>query len=86
MFSSFEHSVDFIYAKILQKKKMDCSKTVQLGVTTAAGYTSGVAGSIVSNPADNIITHIYNKGHTFSQVCPEPSYKKLFWPFVVVKV
>jgi solute carrier family 25 phosphate transporter 3 len=68
MFSSFEHSVDFIYDKILHERKMDCSKGVQLGVTAAAGYASGVAGSIVSNPADNIITYIYNnKGHTFSQ-------------------
>ncbi|CAM6124198.1 unnamed protein product [Calypogeia fissa] len=78
MFSSFEHSVDFIYAKILQKEKMDCSKGVQLAVTTA-GYASGVAGSIVSNPADNIITHIYNnKGHSVSQAVKEIGWVGLF--------
>jgi solute carrier family 25 phosphate transporter 3 len=71
MFASFEHSVDFIYANIVQKRKTECSIGEQLGVTAAAGYTAGVAGSIVSNPADNILTYIYNnKGTTYAQVSP----------------
>ncbi|CAM6085312.1 unnamed protein product [Calypogeia fissa] len=58
---------------------MDCSKGVQLGVTTAAGYASGVARSIVSNPADNIITHIYkNKGSSVSQAVKEIGWVGLF--------
>jgi hypothetical protein len=34
-----------------------------------AGYMSGVAGTIISNPADNILTALYNnKGSTSLQV------------------
>ncbi|OAE29797.1 hypothetical protein AXG93_1513s1230 [Marchantia polymorpha subsp. ruderalis] len=75
LFSSFEHSVDFIYSQVLQRRKLECPRGVQLGVTCVAGYVSGVAGTIVSNPADNIITHMYNnKGATFSQ-----SIKSIGW-------
>lgn len=69
MFSTFEHSVDFIYGNILHTRKSDCSKGVQLGVTCVAGYTSGVMGTLVSNPADNIITAIYKtNGGSYLQV------------------
>ncbi|KAL2610290.1 hypothetical protein R1flu_028863 [Riccia fluitans] len=75
LFSSFEHSVDFIYNRLLQRRKNECSRGVQLGVTCVAGYVSGVAGTIVSNPADNIITHMYNnKGTTFTQ-----AFKSIGW-------
>ncbi len=69
MFSSFEHSVDFIYGRVLNRHKSECSMGTQLGVTCMAGYMSGVIGSIVSNPADNIVTALNNnKGITFLQV------------------
>ncbi|KAL3695469.1 hypothetical protein R1sor_009545 [Riccia sorocarpa] len=75
LFSSFEHSVDFIYNRVLQIRKNECSRGVQLGVTCVAGYVSGVAGTIISNPADNIITYMYNnKGATFSQ-----AFKSIGW-------
>jgi solute carrier family 25 (mitochondrial phosphate transporter), member 3 len=61
MFSTFEHTVDFLYHKVIHKKKEDCSIIQQLGATCLAGYTSGAVGTIVSNPADNIVTSLYNK-------------------------
>ncbi|TXG65048.1 hypothetical protein EZV62_012042 [Acer yangbiense] len=61
MFSTFEHSVDLIYKKIVQKRKEDCSRVQQLGVTCVAGYAAGAIGTVVSNPADNIVATLYNK-------------------------
>ncbi|KVH96061.1 Mitochondrial carrier domain-containing protein [Cynara cardunculus var. scolymus] len=61
MFSTFEHSVDLIYRKFVQKRKEECSRTQQLGVTCLAGYTAGAVGTVISNPADNIVSTLYNK-------------------------
>ena len=55
MFSTFEHSVDFLYRKVVQKRKEDCSKGQQLGVTCLAGYAAGSVDSLISNPADNML-------------------------------
>ena len=60
MFSSFEHSVDFLYQDILQRHKSECSKGLQLGVTCAAGYMAGTIGTVFSNPADNVVSTLYN--------------------------
>lgn len=61
MFSTFEHSVDFLYHKIIQSRKEDCSRAQQLGVTCLAGYTAGAVSTVISNPADNIVSCLYNK-------------------------
>lgn len=60
MFSTFEQSVEFIYEKIIHKRKQDCSKAQQLGVTCLAGYTAGAVGTIISNPADVVVSSLYN--------------------------
>ncbi|KAI5076610.1 hypothetical protein GOP47_0008675 [Adiantum capillus-veneris] len=60
MFSSFEHSVDFLYQHVLHMQKSDCSKGTQLGMTCIAGYMAGTIGCIVSNPADNVVSSLYN--------------------------
>lgn len=60
MFSTFEHSVDFLYNKVLQRPKNDCSRVQQLGITCVAGYMSGVTGTFISNPADILITALNN--------------------------
>ncbi|CAK9253877.1 unnamed protein product [Sphagnum jensenii] len=79
MFSSFEHSVDFIYGRVLNRQKSECSMGTQLGVTCMAGYMSGVMGSIVSNPADNIVTALNNnKGITFLQAARNIGIVDLF--------
>ncbi|XP_043712871.1 mitochondrial phosphate carrier protein 1, mitochondrial-like [Telopea speciosissima] len=61
MFSTYEHSVDFLYRKIIQRRKENCSKAQQLGVTCVAGYTAGAVGTFISNPADNIVASLYYK-------------------------
>ena len=61
MFCTFEHSVDFIYRNVIKRRKQDCSRTQQLGVTCLAGYTAGAVGTVISNPADNIVSSLYNK-------------------------
>ncbi|CAE5986136.1 unnamed protein product [Arabidopsis arenosa] len=60
MFSTFEQSVEFIYQNIIQKRKQDCSKAQQLGVTCLAGYTAGAVGTVISNPADVVLSSLYN--------------------------
>lgn len=61
MFSTFEHTVNFLYKKLIQKRREDCSRTQQLSVTCLAGYAAGSVGSIISNPADNIVASLNNK-------------------------
>lgn len=61
MFTTFEHSVDLLYKNVIQRRKEDCSRAQQLGVTCLAGYSAGAVGTIVSNPADNIVSSLYNK-------------------------
>ncbi|KAL6965179.1 Mitochondrial phosphate carrier protein 1, mitochondrial [Sarracenia purpurea var. burkii] len=61
MFSTFEHSVDLTYRRVIQRRKEDCSRAQQLGVTCLAGYAAGAVGAIISNPADNIVSLLYNK-------------------------
>ncbi|XP_065869762.1 mitochondrial phosphate carrier protein 1, mitochondrial-like [Euphorbia lathyris] len=60
MFSTFEHSSDTIYRNVLQRSKQDCSRVQQLGVTCMAGYMAGAVGTVISNPADNIVASLYN--------------------------
>ena len=53
--------MDFLYQKVIQKRKEDCSTIQQLGATCLAGYISSAVGTVVSNPADNIVSSLYNK-------------------------
>ncbi|KAK1370871.1 Phosphate transporter 33 [Heracleum sosnowskyi] len=61
MFSTFEHSVDMLYGNVIQRRKEDCSRAQQLGVTSLAGFVAGAVGTVISNPADNIVSSLYNK-------------------------
>ncbi|KAF3440899.1 hypothetical protein FNV43_RR19185 [Rhamnella rubrinervis] len=61
MFSTFEHSVHFLYYNVVQRRRDDCSTAQQLGVTCLAGYAAGSIGSFISNPADNIVSSLYNR-------------------------
>lgn len=69
MFSTFEHSVDLMYRKVIQRRKEDCSRAEQLSVTCLSGYAAGSVGAVISNPADNIVSFLYNrKAETVRQV------------------
>ena len=61
----------FIYRSIIQQRKEDCSRGQQLGVTCLAGYAAGAVGTVVSNPADVIVSSLYNKkAENVLQVAP----------------
>lgn len=45
----------------MRRRKEDCSTARQLGVKCLAAYTAGAVSTVISNPADNVITSLYNK-------------------------
>mmetsp|Transcript_10702 Transcript_10702/g.19632 ORF Transcript_10702/g.19632 Transcript_10702/m.19632 type:complete len:337 (+) Transcript_10702:140-1150(+) len=56
-FLVFEHTVHGIYTHILHThNKNDYGQSVQLGVTFAAGYVSGFVATVVSHPADSLLS------------------------------
>jgi solute carrier family 25 (mitochondrial phosphate transporter), member 3 len=56
-FVTFEHTVNAIYHHILHThNKDDFGATTQLGVSFVAGYVSGTAATIVSHPADSLLS------------------------------
>ncbi|XP_010526857.1 PREDICTED: mitochondrial phosphate carrier protein 1, mitochondrial-like isoform X2 [Tarenaya hassleriana] len=87
MFSTFEHSVNFIYRNIIQKEKEECSKVQQLGVTCLAGYTAGSVGSVITNPSDLIVSALYNKkADTIMQVVRGTGIWDLFTRSLPVRI
>jgi len=58
------------------------SKTQQLGVTFASGYTAGVICALVSQPADNLVSQmgkVENQGKGFGQMASEQGARALFF-------
>ena len=55
-FFTFENTVEGIYSKILTGGKDSYSSSTQLLVTLAAGYVSGFVATVVSQPADTLIS------------------------------
>nr|GEW14788.1 mitochondrial phosphate carrier protein 1, mitochondrial-like [Tanacetum cinerariifolium] len=87
MFSTFEHSVDFIYRNAIQRKKEDCSVAQQLGVTCLAGYAAGSIGSIISNPADNIVASFNNrKAGSLKTIVKKIGFRNLFTRSLPIRI
>ncbi|KAJ0770823.1 putative mitochondrial phosphate carrier protein Pic2/Mir1 [Helianthus annuus] len=87
MFSTFEHSVDFLYRNAIQRKKEDCSITQQLGVTCLAGYAAGSTGSIISNPADNIVASLNNnKTNSLKMAVKKIGLRNLFTRSLPIRI
>ena len=64
-FASFETIVEKMYKYVIPTPKDQCSKPLQLAVSFAGGYVAGVFCAIVSHPADNLVSFLYNsKGAT----------------------
>jgi len=59
-FACFERTVEALYKHVVPKKRADCSKAEQLGVTFVAGYIAGVFCALVSHPADSVVS-VLNK-------------------------
>lgn len=55
-FVTFEHTVNAIYGHLLTKNKDEYSKSTQLSVSFAAGYVSGLVSTVVSHPADSLLS------------------------------
>ncbi|GBP21741.1 Phosphate carrier protein, mitochondrial [Eumeta japonica] len=57
-FSSFEKTVEYLYANVVPKKREECTKVEQLAVTFTAGYIAGVLCAVVSHPADVLVSKL----------------------------
>lgn len=87
MFSTFEHSVELIYEKGLERRKEDCSRAQQLGVTCLAGYVAGAVGTVISNPADVIVSTLYNnKAQNVMQAVKKIGFRSLFTRSLPIRI
>ncbi|GAV58433.1 hypothetical protein CFOL_v3_01967 [Cephalotus follicularis] len=79
-FASFETIVENIYKYAIPTAKDQCSKSLQLGVSFAVGYVAGVFCTIVSHPADNLVSFLNNaKGATVGDT-EEARFVGSFYP------
>ncbi|KAK2989066.1 hypothetical protein RJ640_018855 [Escallonia rubra] len=87
MFSTFEHTVDFLYSNVIKRRKEECSRPQQLGVTCLAGYAAGSVGSIISNPADNIVAALCNrKADSLKMAVKKIGIAKLFTRSLPIRI
>ncbi|KAK9695183.1 Cu/Pi carrier [Basidiobolus ranarum] len=79
-FFFFEKIAQGFYTYVFTAPKDSYSKTTQLGVTFASGYSAGVICAIVSHPADTIVSLMSkpsNKGKTITEIAKETGFKTL---------
>ena len=55
-FVTFEYTVNAVYSHLLSKNKDECQKSTQLAISFASGYVSGLVSTIVSHPADSLLS------------------------------
>ncbi|KCV72818.1 hypothetical protein H696_00396 [Fonticula alba] len=80
-FVCFEAAVQFFYKNVFTKPKDSYSKSTQLGITFASGYTAGVICAVVSHPADSIVSLMSkasNKGKSVGTIASEFGLFNLF--------
>jgi hypothetical protein len=73
-FACFEKIVELFYGHVFTAPKESYSKTTQLGVTFASGYSAGVVCAIVSHPADSLVSlqgKASNKGKSLGTIASE---------------
>ena len=73
--------MQLFYANVFTQPKETYSKTTQLGITFASGYSAGVVCAIVSHPADSVVSLLgkpANKGKTVGTIAKEFGYVNLF--------
>ncbi|KAJ3063377.1 Cu/Pi carrier, partial [Quaeritorhiza haematococci] len=79
-FYFFEKMVQFFYTKVFTAPKETYSKSTQLGITFASGYSAGVICAIVSHPADSLVSLLgkaQNKGKSMGAIASEFGYLNL---------
>jgi solute carrier family 25 phosphate transporter 3 len=77
-FYTFEHTAQGIYDHILTQDKESYSTSTQLAVTFAAGYVAGFVSTLISHPADSLIS--YKSRHpdkTIADIVQEVGWKRL---------
>lgn len=57
-FSSFEKTLEYLYANVVPKPREKCTAFEQLILTFTAGYIAGVLCAIVSHPSDTIVSKL----------------------------
>ena len=57
-FAAFERTVEFLYKYVVPVPRDQLGKPSQLVVTFAAGYIAGVLCTLVSHPADSIVSKL----------------------------
>lgn len=77
---SLNQMVQVFYTYVFTAPKDSYSKSTQLGVTFASGYSAGVICAIVSHPADSLVSLMGkadNKGKSLGQIASETGFKTL---------
>merc|ERR1711871_579645 len=81
-FYFFEKVVEAFYTHVFTQPKESYSKSTQLGITFASGYTAGVICAIVSHPADSMVSLLgkaENKGKSVGTIAGEVGMQKLMF-------
>lgn len=79
-FYFFEKAVAFFYSNVFTNPRESYSKSTQLGITFASGYSAGVICAIVSHPADSLVSQIgkaENKGKSIGKIAGEVGFGNL---------
>ncbi|KAJ3061957.1 Cu/Pi carrier [Quaeritorhiza haematococci] len=79
-FYFFEKAVQLFYTHVFTAPKDTYTKSTQLGITFASGYSAGVICAIVSHPADSLVSLLgkaQNKGKSIGAIASEFGYLNL---------
>ncbi len=79
-FFFFEKCVSFFYTNVFTEPRESYSKSTQLGITFASGYSAGVICAIVSHPADSLVSQLGkadNKGKSLGKIAGEVGFMNL---------
>ncbi|KAI9343468.1 mitochondrial carrier protein [Zopfochytrium polystomum] len=79
-FYFFEKCAQLFYTHVFTRPKETYSKGTQLAITFASGYAAGVICSVVSHPADSLVSQLgkaSNKGKSLAQITREVGFVNL---------
>jgi len=77
-FYFFEKVVEAFYTHVFTEPRSSYSKSTQLGVTFASGYTAGVICAIVSHPADTVVSKMGKGGKSAGQILGELGFSGIW--------
>ncbi len=77
-FYFFEKVVEAFYTHVFTEPKSSYTKSTQLGITFASGYTAGVICAIVSHPADTVVSKMAKGGQSAGTILSELGFSGLW--------